>query len=440
MKVVAALISFALIIYVIVMIFAYGAKLIRSKKRLANLQNPIRRLTEEEKYLLRFYESFYKATLQSDAVYAMEGVLEISGYTFKGNTQMSIRLNGVNVNFPYDLQTHIKDDHNQVELVILKGRGVMVGVVVQMNGVSLEQVGREYWGYDRDYLSLNQYLGKRQESGIERRFRLSRIFYAPSAIFLALGLASLLIAAWSRGTVYTVFFALGGALLALCAGSALRTYWRHRKPQEVIRLKSVLRPIGIFDARNASQTLSGVFAGTQYQLNTKPKKLWQVPPLGEESTYNESALVALELTPSKKRTWQVLRADDLLISEDYRHHGPLPHGRLLVFLTVTLTAALGFYLLLQNPEQGVSPVMTGADYDSLSQVVTEGFTTVFSPTQTSVSNHSLCAAELSPSDCQDGLKQSLAALVGLLTAALSLGWVMLVYLWSLRRAGNDKPV
>lgn len=312
----------------------------KSKDQLRNIDNPIRKISENEKLYLephmqRFNLSY--ADEHVDNVYLIEGK-EVVAHTFSasGHTQTKLRLDNKHIYFPYDMDVYIDNEANSIEVAIVKGywpssARTYYAIALNVNGNNLSTNADLFLGTDStDTLEV---ISQRLETVLEYDIRQSSIIYVKPAVFLIATIFLLLFASWCTGVFFYIYM-----LLALCnAGLAIKylidIYQKHKIPQTVVTVKGHLLLLKIRDIETLHKTRLSLCLSSTYYLHIPDYITNKFPDFLE--THEDIEDYRVDITAHKQSGYTLLSAQDTpSLDVMTKNNQPSAGNRGLVFFSI----------------------------------------------------------------------------------------------------------
>lgn len=321
------------------------------KKRLKQLSDPIRQISEQEELFLSPYLQKYNLSYFAQdngiegQVYSLDGEgFDIHTYTDKGGSLVKMRLGDIEVYFPYGLDRYIDNHSNHIEIVVVEGVSintlvVRVGAVLNINGHDLISQAQDYW----QPLSLppTEILSERLETTLEYDFRQSSIVYAHTAAYLILAILLLIFASWTSGIFYYIFIIAAIFAIVLMTRKASDTYNKVKEPQTVLRVKGHLSALPFKRLDHCYEISLGLCLGPEYYLHIPSYVTESEPNFIED--HQDIPDYQADITAYKLSGYTLLNAPDIPpLQKTFEHGKPFPNIRFFLYFAI-IFGALAFF-------------------------------------------------------------------------------------------------
>ncbi|MGP9668208.1 hypothetical protein, partial [Psychrobacter sp. AOP31-A1-22] len=312
----------------------------KSKDQLRNIDNPVRKISEQEKLYLNLHMQRFNLSYANehfDNVYLIEGK-DVVAHTFatSGHTQTKLRLDNKHIYFPYDMDIYIDNEANRIEVVIVKGHWpssarTYYAIALNVNGRDLATNAKFFIGASStDTLEV---VSQRLETALEYDIRQSNIIYVEPAIFLIATILLLLFASWCTGIFFYIYmlFALGSAGLTI--KHVIDIYQKHKAPQQVITVKGHLLLLKVRDIETLHKISLSLCLSSTYYLHVPYYITEKFPDFLE--THEDIEDYSVDITAHKQSGYMLLSAQDTPSLEVMTENNqPSADKRGLVFFSI----------------------------------------------------------------------------------------------------------
>ncbi|MDP8161862.1 hypothetical protein QJU89_00160 [Pasteurella skyensis] len=337
-------------------LFRYLAGNLKSRNRLKNLSNPIRTLSEQEKKYLAPHLNINNLSLVSDNVYQLDNTRIIfSILKLQGTSQVTLRVDGLTVIFPYPLED-VLEDENTIEFVVTKVGFSLSAMAISVNEESFLEPNMTLW----DSHPEARVQGTRSESKTEYRYRHSEAFYGWGASYFLLALIFCFVATFMEDPLwFTLFMSLSGIATLLMLFKVILQKIKLSSVREVKRIRGKFIALPARSLANAGIFIFGFFVGINYPITIIKEKL--AAKKDDESDelsemFGETVEAEVIFNEQKKRYTAVTLADKVSIDEIYQDHTPRPKVRLVLYSVIAIIFAIALNIHTPSLSENIAYV------------------------------------------------------------------------------------
>ncbi|MDP8052121.1 hypothetical protein QJU23_06765 [Pasteurella atlantica] len=351
-----AVIAIVICFIALSVILYYFLENFKSRNRLKNLSNPIRTLSDQEKKYLAPHLNINNLSLVSDNVYQLDNTRIIfSILKLQGTSQVTLRVDGLTVIFPYPLED-VLEDENTIEFVVTKVGFSLSAMAISVNEESFLEPNMTLW----DSHPEARVQGTRSESKTEYRYRHSEAFYGWGASYFLLALIFCFVATFMEDPLwFTLFVSLSGIATLLMLFKVILQKIKLSSVREVKRIRGKFIALPARSLANAGIFIFGFFVGINYPITIIKEKL--AAKKDDESDelsemFGETVEAEVIFNEQKKRYTAVTLADKVSIDEIYQDHTPRPKVRLVLYSVIAIIFAIALNIHTPSLSENIAYV------------------------------------------------------------------------------------